>query len=345
MVIKDTPLISVIVPVYNAEPYLQRCLESILSQTNNNIEVLLVDDGSTDESGAICDMFAVKDSRVRVIHQANGGTSSARNSGLDAARGSWIGFVDADDWIEPQMYERLLHAGLGSGKHLVSCGYFEQRQNGERNYINIPGNYTNLPDWSAPEELTGMESLAYALRTRYFSGSVCTVLFDRTVLDGKQGDPYIPLRLDTKLYNNEDVEFLIRVLTRANGVAIVPEAFYCYYQGSVSASRTFTARQTTVIDAWERIIGHAALVSADLVRLAKISHTEMAFDLIRRAVQNSMYDLLPELRRAARRYIKSSLTAKEVRLRRKLSYICILASPRLFVPFRENLRKLLLSSR
>ena len=102
------PKISVIVPVYKVEPYLRKCLDSIVGQTYQNLEIILVDDGSPDGCGAICDEYAAQDKRVRVIHKANGGVSSARNAGLTAATGEWIGWVDSDDWIEPDMYERML---------------------------------------------------------------------------------------------------------------------------------------------------------------------------------------------------------------------------------------------
>jgi len=337
IVMDSAPLISVIVPVYNAESYLQRCMKSLLSQTYTNIEVLLINDGSTDGSGMVCDSFAEKDMRVCVIHQANGGASSARNAGLNAARGLWVGFVDADDFIDAAMYERMLQAALESGKHLVSCGHYEQRRDGERRYINIPGNYINLPGWNAPKALSGVEALKYALRFRYFSGSVWSILFDRAVLDGGENPP---LRMDTGLHNNEDVEFLIRTLLRANGVAIVPEALYCYFQSEISASRTFTARHLTVIDAWEKIIEHVTPVSVAMAQSAKITHTETVFDLIRCAVQQKKHELLPELCKAARRYIKECLAAKEVRLRRKILFVLILTFPRLFVPVREKLRAL-----
>jgi len=94
-------LISVIVPVYIVEPYLDRCVQSIVNQTYKNLEIILVDDGSPDNSPAMCDAWAEKDSRIRVIHKENGGVSSARNAGLDMATGSYITFVDADDWLEP----------------------------------------------------------------------------------------------------------------------------------------------------------------------------------------------------------------------------------------------------
>ena len=100
--------ISVIVPVYKVEPYLRRCVDSILAQTYTNLEVILVDDGSPDSCGAICDEYAAKDNRVRVIHKHNGGLSDARNAGLNIATGDWLSFIDSDDWIEPGMYEKLL---------------------------------------------------------------------------------------------------------------------------------------------------------------------------------------------------------------------------------------------
>ena len=98
------PKISVIVPVYNVEKYLHRCVDSILAQTFNDFELLLIDDGSKDKSGAICDEYAAKDSRVRVFHKENGGVSSARNLGLENAKGDWIIFIDSDDWIADDMF-------------------------------------------------------------------------------------------------------------------------------------------------------------------------------------------------------------------------------------------------
>ena len=102
------PLISVIVPVYRVEKYLKQCVDSILAQSHRNLEVLLIDDGSPDACPAICDAYAEADSRVRVIHQENQGPSAARNAGLDACRGEYIGFADSDDWMEPELLASLL---------------------------------------------------------------------------------------------------------------------------------------------------------------------------------------------------------------------------------------------
>jgi len=104
------PLISVIVPVYNVEKYLERCVKSILLQTYDRLEIILVNDGSKDGSGKLCDELAKGDPRIVVLHKENGGASSARNAGLDLAHGEYIGFVDSDDWIAPDMYEYCLRA-------------------------------------------------------------------------------------------------------------------------------------------------------------------------------------------------------------------------------------------
>jgi glycosyltransferase involved in cell wall biosynthesis len=121
---KEQPLISVIVPVYNAEKYLPKCIESIQNQTYRNLEIILVNDGSTDNSLAICYQYSEKDKRIIVITQENKGVSSARNSGLDIATGDYIGFVDSDDYIAPDMYEQLLSACLENDADISECGYY-----------------------------------------------------------------------------------------------------------------------------------------------------------------------------------------------------------------------------
>ncbi len=124
----DSKVISVIVPVYNVEPYLRKCLDSITSQTYKNLEILGIDDGSTDGSGIICDEYEKKDERARVFHTKNRGLSCARNLGLDEAKGEWIGFVDSDDWIEPDMYECLHRRAEETGADVVECGILKEFQ-------------------------------------------------------------------------------------------------------------------------------------------------------------------------------------------------------------------------
>ena len=116
-------LISVIVPVYKVEKYLDKCVSSIVNQTYRNLEIILVDDGSPDNCGAMCDAWAKKDSRIRVIHKENGGGAQARNTGLSLASGQYIGFVDSDDFLHPSMYQHLLDILFETNSDIAECGY------------------------------------------------------------------------------------------------------------------------------------------------------------------------------------------------------------------------------
>jgi glycosyltransferase involved in cell wall biosynthesis len=115
------PLISIIVPVYKVEKFLSKCVDSILNQTYRNIEIILIDDGSPDNSPAICDEYAEKDNRIKVIHQRNAGLAGARNAGLAICRGEYIAFVDSDDYIEPNMMEAMLNAAVNNDCDIVRC--------------------------------------------------------------------------------------------------------------------------------------------------------------------------------------------------------------------------------
>ena len=132
----NNPLISVIVPVYKAEAYLEKSVKSIINQTYKNLEIILVDDGSPDRCGEMCDEFAKKDSRIRVIHKANGGQSSARNAALDIMAGDYVGFVDSDDWIEPNMYEHLYNLILKNNAQISVCGLQCDYDDGKIVYFN-----------------------------------------------------------------------------------------------------------------------------------------------------------------------------------------------------------------
>lgn len=119
----ETPLISVIVPVYNVEPYLAECLDSVMAQSYKHIEIIVVDDGSTDNSGQLCDQYAERDPRIKVVHKKNGGLSEARNLGIDRARGEYIAFVDSDDVISPNFLQVLYSQLISNGADLAICRY------------------------------------------------------------------------------------------------------------------------------------------------------------------------------------------------------------------------------
>lgn len=133
-------LISVVVPVYNVEKYLTKCIQSIRNQTHHDLEIILVDDGSTDCSGGICDDFQKKDVRIKVIHKENGGLSDARNAGIDAAKGEYIAFVDSDDFIHPEMYTTMLRIMEGDKADIAVCGIKNVPETEEIDYnLTVPG--------------------------------------------------------------------------------------------------------------------------------------------------------------------------------------------------------------
>lgn len=129
--------VSVTIPVYNTSKYLRKCLDSLAAQTMHDIEFILIDDGSTDDSGAICDEYATKDPCFRVIHQENGGSAVARQTGLDASKGEYIIVCDSDDWVEPDMYEKLYRKAVETDADMVMCGYFSEYEDGKSESHNI----------------------------------------------------------------------------------------------------------------------------------------------------------------------------------------------------------------
>jgi len=158
----NEPLISIIVPIYKVEDYLDRCIQSILNQSYKNIEIILVDDGSPDRCGSICDAYALTDSRVKVIHKENGGLSDARNAGLEVANGSLIGFVDSDDLIHPRMYEFMLHA-LTSTHSDISICYYTAFSTETPKHTESPSNYVVINNIQAMEALFSFDAVNFTL--------------------------------------------------------------------------------------------------------------------------------------------------------------------------------------
>lgn len=202
------PLVSIIVPVYKTEPYLAACLDSVLGQTVRDIEVVVIDDGSPDACPVLCDEYAARDSRVTVIHQPNGGRSAARNAGIAAAKGRWIGFVDSDDWIEPDMYETLLDAAERCDAQIAVCGRVEERD-GKQTVIAY-GKCEVLPSEKAIGEL---------LRDVEVRSYLWDKLFRRELFEGIE----FPLGR-----NYEDVSVVYRLFERTKCVVFVDKSMYHY---------------------------------------------------------------------------------------------------------------------
>ncbi|MGN1313694.1 MAG: glycosyltransferase family 2 protein [Lachnospiraceae bacterium] len=203
------PLISVIIPVYQTKDYLEKCVNSCLAQTYQNLEILLVDDGSGDGTGELCDRLAEADERIRVFHKENGGTSSARNLGISKARGEYLGFVDSDDFISPTMYERLIKAVGENGVSIAQVSRDETDADGNR-----------LADvCEPPKEAFFCESRAFVRELLLHRGdcSFCTKLIHRSLFKNRR----FP---EGKL--NEDFFVLLQLLPEIKGIYLLPQQEY-----------------------------------------------------------------------------------------------------------------------
>lgn len=220
--------ISVIVPVYNTESYLPQCLVSLRSQTLTDIEFLLIDDGSTDGSGRILDEFAASDQRFRVIHQENRGFAGARNRGLEEAKGDFIGFVDSDDWIDPEMYETLWEQVSGDAEiDIVQCGCIHEFA--EDGLSMLHGNEAVRKALARSQgRLRGAESLLLD------DGTIWNRIYRRHMIHDHN------LKFNPVMTFGEDVYFYWTALTSARKIIAIPNCFYHYRQnrpGSQVASR------------------------------------------------------------------------------------------------------------
>ena len=225
--------ISVIIAMYKAEATLRRCLDSVLAQTLHDLEIILVDDGSPDNSGAICDEYAARDGRIKALHRENGGAAKARNTGLEIASGDWIGFVDSDDYIESDFYEYLLGLAQRTGADVAQCGAVVGGDGGTE--------VIYVPDRDACLDL---EHIAEA--GRFFSGTVWSRIYRRLAVEGAAFDPDFTI--------GEDLLFNLQVLPRANKTAFGCQAKYHYVnsgdslcgrrptQGSLTSIRNALAR-------------------------------------------------------------------------------------------------------
>lgn len=234
--------VSIIIPVYNAEKFLPRCIDSVLGQTLKDIEIILVDDGSIDRSGKLCDNYAKKDGRVKVIHNKNKGPGEARNRGIEAAGGEYIGFVDADDWCESSMFEELFRAAA-SKADMAFCDYltdtesgskeFKTDYNGDHFYSKNEINEKILPYFLGydSEELAGCKS---CFPFADYSSYIWLCIYKASVL--KENSIAFPSQ---KIYYNEDNLFNLNFVFHAKNAVHVAKSLYHYRENGASLTKRF----------------------------------------------------------------------------------------------------------
>lgn len=307
------PSVSIVLPVYNGEKYLAEAVDSVIGQAYYDWELIIVDDGSTDSSGAIADKYLMADSRVRVIHAHNGGLSVARNRGIEAAHAPWIYFLDADDAMHPQALESLVKAVEISGDvDLVVAGFcFDKAQ-----FASADGEFELM----TPESL--VEATLYQV-----PGIVHTAwgkLYRAEILANEQFAP--------GLYY-EDLDFFYRYALRCRVAAVSRAPLYFYRQHPASIMHTWDARRLDVLSVTERIESYMAEHCPALVRAARDRRLSANFNIFINASQAGQTDVARQCWALVRRYRLGSLFDGRVRAKNKAGVLLSFFGSRLFKTF------------
>lgn len=276
---KQDALISIIVPIYKVEEYLDACVESLVRQTYERLEIILVDDGSPDRCGLMCDMWAKKDERIRVIHKENGGLSDARNVGMRAATGAYIGFVDSDDVIHPQMYESLLFMMTETDSEIGCCHLtrdiaqctttvskyaLQPADTADQNKDDV---HTVYGTWRVFSKEEAIESL---IRLECISVTVWNKLYRREVLE------YLEF---PKGKYHEDEFWTYLVLEKANRIAYTDAPFYGYRErGDSITTQKYTSRHLDFLDGRA---GRLEYLEKHFSQFSALERTNMRFECIR----------------------------------------------------------------
>lgn len=232
----EKPKVSVIVPVYNVEKYIDRCMETLLNQKLTDIEIILVNDGSPDNSPAICDQYAEKDRRVKVVHKANGGLGYARNSGIEIATGEYIAFVDSDDYVDTSMYKKLYEVANNNNSDVVFCGFNRELKRGK--FFPVL-ECKELVKYEGDEEIGKLLLDFIASKPKYpverkYAMSVWHSIYKLDII--KENNIRF---VSEREYASEDLPFQIDFFKKANKINFIPDVFYYYCYNDSSLTKTF----------------------------------------------------------------------------------------------------------
>ena len=259
------PKISVIVPVYKCEKYLVAGVDSILNQTFSDFEIILVDDGSPDNSGALCDEYAKKDSRIVVIHKKNGGLSSARNAGLDVAKGDYIAFIDSDDWVDKSFIETLLNAIESENADMSACKFCRTKgDEATREYFN------------EDVKVITEDKFFGVFTENSYAGYACNKLFKNTIIKNNN------LRFDETIFNGEDFPFTTEYVYYVSKIAYVEKDLYYYFFRETGIMNTIrlTERFVTILYAREKTLEFLAKNAPDCYDKCKASYLSILCKII-----------------------------------------------------------------
>ena len=297
----EAPLISVIVPAYNCEKYIESCIESLTGQTYKNIEIIVVDDGSTDKTPGLIDELAKNDSRIKVIHKENGGVSEARNVALDNVTGEYVTFSDADDINSKDKIEFLYRIITKYNSDISHCGYYKVTEN-EKKAVNGTGRvYVQSKE----------EALRCIIQGTLFEGSLCTKLFKSKLLNG--------IRFDTELKDNEDILVCFLAFERASSSVYADVPKYQYIIRNTSACRTMSRLKSSedcakvsgiMLEHCDRSFLYQSSVSRHVANLLKLY----------RYSRKENKEEAKETRKALKKMIDDGIASNKYRHLAKLAY-------------------------
>ncbi len=251
---KKTPIISIMIPVYNTSQYLERCINTVINQTITNIEIILIDDGSTDGSGQICDKYAKNDSRIKVIHKSNGGLASARIAGIENARGEWLGFVDSDDWIDSNMYQELYETVLGQIDIDVAIGGYVEEKDEHTVHVFDSGNKRIMEP---------CEALLDMFESRDYNWSLCDKLYRHSLFDKYMVKSW------PRGYG-EDTYINWHVFNKCRKISYFPIMGYHYYMNSESMMhKRFSKEKFDYCRIYDHILREIDIEKSDNKKIAE----------------------------------------------------------------------------
>ena len=260
-------LISIIVPVYNVEKYIKKCIDSIVNQTYKNLEIILVDDGSPDNCGKICDEYAEKDKRIKVIHKKNGGLSDARNAGIKIAKGSYIGFVDSDDWIHENMYKEVYKALIEKDADIACCKLIRCKNSIEKiseKFDNKIEEYNQIQYMKKFFKIDSQECVYYAWNK----------LYKKQVIDENQ----YPINL-----TSEDVVGTYKALLKCKKIVEINYPYYYYYYNPNSITlRKFSKKDLDLIEIWDKVVEITKKNAPDYLWMAELNRHRIDYTLLMR---------------------------------------------------------------
>ncbi len=296
-------LISIIVPVYNSEKYLERCLKSIIKQTYKELEIILIDDGSTDMSNQICKDYMKLDNRIKLITTKNMGVSNARNLGLDVAKGEYISFIDSDDKVDERFIEKMY--------------YFCEKYKTELACVNM--NYYFGNNVTKPLKIKGGiidKNEYYKQLICNIKGFVCNKLYHKSLINN--------IRFDTNISVCEDLLFNIKIAKYINKVCVINEFLYDYYQNSTSTyNGEYNSKKITEIFAYDKIINLLQLECPEILELYKYEYLLMAIRQ-KNKYKNSKYrdkNNYEIIRKSVSKYYMEVLFSRKIKLNRKIYII------------------------